>query len=315
MIAAADLFGALCRISAITIADEIQGGALVDEVVAAQTFEDVALQEIQQSSTPLACDLSRPCGPNEVRSAGLSLLGLARPSQAALIDSTRRWLARLAEPSFSGARAPMEVMDRASQTASPQDDIERLAEPALEQREAAINHPASGVKLAGALSGAKEPLVASQRLAKTLIAPLAAFDTTAPDVNFGAEPERAGIVSCVILNAAMIPGWPQQRFIQSADAEQEPAGPLLPEMSDDEIIEYLVAMGADEGLGARMSLAAEDAPRFRKVLRNLAILVGLATTLFVSMRSELEELLRELQEGSTSASSPGGRNRRRLPME
>lgn len=130
------------------------------------------------------------------------------------------------------------------------------------------------------------------------------------------QTERAGVIASFILNAAMIPGWPLQRpFEPRVGEEIEIDLPLLQGMDDEELVEYLAAIGANEGLSARIRAASNDPVRYRKLLRGLAVLVAIVTTIFVSMRSEIEEVMDDLREELALGETFAPRGRRRLRLE
>jgi hypothetical protein len=135
----------------------------------------------------------------------------------------------------------------------------------------------------------------------------------------GAAPlqmESAGVIDSFILNAAMIPGWPLQRPFEPLGPEAMGAyQPLLQGMDEEELVDYLAAMGANDALNERIRKASDDPVRRRKLLRSLVILIAVVTTIIDSMRAEIEALVADLRAGQTPGVALAPHSGRRLLLE
>jgi hypothetical protein len=128
--------------------------------------------------------------------------------------------------------------------------------------------------------------------------------------------ESAGVIDSYILNAAMIPGWPLQRPFEPLGPEALGAHqPALQAMDDEELVDYLAGMGANEALSERIRKASDDPVRRRKLLRTLVIFIAIVTTIVDAMRAEIEALVAELRAGQSPGVALAPHSRRRMLLE
>lgn len=108
--------------------------------------------------------------------------------------------------------------------------------------------------------------------------------------------ERAGVIASFILNAAMLPGWPERRFLPAGPAFG--SGPqAMPEMTEQEINAYLASLGLP-ALAERSGALSAQAQRRRRMLVFLAVLATQVALAVETLRQELATLLAAAAEDS-----------------
>ncbi|QJP15547.1 hypothetical protein G3545_18935 [Starkeya sp. ORNL1] len=118
-----------------------------------------------------------------------------------------------------------------------------------------------------------------------------------------ALPERAGIIASFVLNAAMIPGWPPPRPIESARPDAAIAVHQLQMGVDEkETADYLARLGVPASLLARLAAWLEAFKRRARILFGLMILLGSTLAVLRGLKEEDEADEDEL-------AAPDGRTR------
>lgn len=104
-----------------------------------------------------------------------------------------------------------------------------------------------------------------------------------------ALPERAGIIASFVLNAAMIPGWPPPRPIESARPDAAVAVRQFQAGVDEkETADYLTRLGMPASLLARLAAWLEAFKRRARILFGLMILLGSTLAVLRSLKEEDE---------------------------
>ena len=128
------------------------------------------------------------------------------------------------------------------------------------------------------------------------------------------QPERAGVIASFILNAAMIPGWPQP-ILQPTQTDSVQATYIaFQNMDEAQLLEYVAALGGDEVLLTRVIKSCDDSDGRRKMLRAAIILATVVGAFVTALRTEIEDLLVDfglIESGETPAAWGG---RLRLPL-
>jgi hypothetical protein len=105
-----------------------------------------------------------------------------------------------------------------------------------------------------------------------------------------ALPERAGVIASFVLNAAMIPGWPPPRPIESARPDAAVAVRQLQAGVDEtETADYLTRLGIPASLMARLAAWLEAFKRRARILFGLMILIGSTHAVLRSLKEEEDE--------------------------
>jgi hypothetical protein len=132
----------------------------------------------------------------------------------------------------------------------------------------------------------------------------------------GLPSERTGIIASAILNAAVIPGWPPPRPIESEAAAQLTP---VPKMSDEEMLTYIANLGANPMLIEKARKMLANRRNGKKILFYLAILMTALSVVIDRLANEFSALTDEESEvrENLDASDPFGHNgrRRRLYLE
>jgi hypothetical protein len=116
--------------------------------------------------------------------------------------------------------------------------------------------------------------------------------------------ERAGIITSVILNAAMIPGWPAPKPIELAAQRAlvpDRLGKGLAPANEGEVMTYLANMGANKSLLSKIRDLTRPLVRQLQILIGLAVMLTLMTVTIRSLDQELaaiEEERRDLEENA-----------------
>ena len=115
----------------------------------------------------------------------------------------------------------------------------------------------------------------------------------------GVHGEAGGIIASFILNAAMIPGWPPPRLPETIEDQVADLATRLqvsPEMSAEDLMDYLAKFGVNEQLLERLRKAQLPPATTMKVLGYLAVLMTAISTIFASLKEEVAQLVAELKE-------------------
>ena len=120
----------------------------------------------------------------------------------------------------------------------------------------------------------------------------------------GVHGEAGGIIASFILNAAMIPGWPPPRLPETIEEQVADLATRLqvsPEMSAEDLMDYLAKFGVNEQLLERLRKAQLPPATTMKVLGYLAVLMTAISTIFASLKEEVAQLVAELKEQGAEA--------------
>ncbi len=98
------------------------------------------------------------------------------------------------------------------------------------------------------------------------------------------QTERAGVIASFILNAAMLPGWPERRFLPQTPFTDGLAQPKA--MTEEELQAYLASLG----LPAQNTQQAEAARRAGRRRQWLAFITALAGQLAIAVQALQDEL-------------------------
>jgi hypothetical protein len=105
---------------------------------------------------------------------------------------------------------------------------------------------------------------------------------------------KTGIASSGILNAAMIPGWPQPQLAGRMQPEEALArGGATRGMSDEEMLTYLANLGADDEMLDKVKKALKKPVAGRKIVFYLASLATAVSVVFKSLAGEVETMVEE----------------------
>jgi len=136
--------------------------------------------------------------------------------------------------------------------------------------------------------------------------------------------ERAGVVASMMLNAAMIPGWPGPLAYANAPAASDAVAPHAlqnPALTETDIVTYLANFGVSAPVLEKLRPLFGEASSRKSLLLHLAILLSAFCIVFVQIKSELdaivEEFIRRDEAGDEDlfaglAETRGGRLKMRL---
>lgn len=120
--------------------------------------------------------------------------------------------------------------------------------------------------------------------------------------------QETGLLSLVILNAAMIPGWPHERPNQNSVGKPAPASdkqaPEQEDISDEEMMTYLAKLGLHPALLETLKKQISSNGFSRKMMMWLTGMVAVIGLVIETLRREAEEIVPENQRLACSFVGP-----------